>query len=103
MKRRQTPYVTRQTWTLIGFQTVPLFLLPYIVFFRYWGRAGAFDPRHLEDRRGQTCSPFAITGTAASTGTRSGFVLAWPLFIYNFFTDKPMTWWAGHRLRAGRS
>ncbi|HZS36816.1 MAG TPA: NAD(P)/FAD-dependent oxidoreductase, partial [Polyangia bacterium] len=31
MKRRKTPYVTRQTWSLIGFQTIPLFLLPYIV------------------------------------------------------------------------
>jgi hypothetical protein len=31
MRRRKTPYIRAQTWTLIAIQLVPLFLLPYLV------------------------------------------------------------------------
>ena len=42
MRRRRTPYVRWQTWTLIAFQMIPLFLLPYIVL-PWMGYQGWFD------------------------------------------------------------
>src|SRR5262249_47307469 len=42
IRRRRTPYVTRQTWTLIAIQWIPLFLLPYVLL-PYLGHHGAFD------------------------------------------------------------
>ncbi len=42
IRRRRTPYVTRQTWTLVAVQWIPLFLLPYVLL-PYLGHNGAFD------------------------------------------------------------
>jgi thioredoxin reductase/ferredoxin len=44
IRRRRTPYVTVQTVTLMAFQALPLFLLPY-VFLPWAGSAGAFGDR----------------------------------------------------------
>ena len=33
------------------------------------------------------------TGTSARLLAAYGFILAWPLSVYNVFTDKPMPWW----------
>lgn len=91
IKRRNTPYITRQTYTLMAFQVVPLFLLPYIVF-PYLGHNGLFD-----DGFGKTFAdnlfPQAGYGHGREYWRAFGFILAWPLFIWNFFTSKPMTWW----------
>ena len=48
--RRKTPYVTRQTLTLMAVQVIPLFLLPYLVL-PWMGNAGVFDHGILQDRR----------------------------------------------------
>ncbi|MCB9655388.1 MAG: NAD(P)-binding domain-containing protein [Deltaproteobacteria bacterium] len=91
MRRRPTPYVRRQTWTLMAIQAVPLFLLPYFVL-PYLGHNGFFDagwPRHAAD----ALFPFANYGHGREYWRAFGFVLAWPLFIWNFFTPQPMTWW----------
>ena len=51
IQRRRTPYIKWQTLSLIGFQIVPLFLLPYIAL-PYLGYNGFFDNRwakHVAD------------------------------------------------------
>ena len=51
MMRRRTPYIKWQTLSLIGFQIVPLFLLPYIAL-PYLGHNGFFDSgwaKHVAD------------------------------------------------------
>ena len=73
------------------FQVVPLFLLPYLVF-PYLGHNGMFD-----DGFGKTFADNLFPAVGYAHGREYwrafGFVLAWPLFIWNFFTSKPMTWW----------
>ncbi|MCG3196346.1 MAG: Ferredoxin--NADP reductase [bacterium] len=88
IRRRKTPYITVQTWTLIAIQVIPLFLLPTIVF-PWLGHNGllpgwfedAFFPRVDYDPHGR------------EYWRAAGFVLAWPLFIYNVFTDQPLWAW----------
>ncbi|MEQ8274147.1 MAG: NAD(P)-binding domain-containing protein [Deltaproteobacteria bacterium] len=92
IKRRRTPYVKTQTLTLMAMQLVPLFLLPYILL-PYLGHNGVFD-----DGFGKTFADNLFPATQWSAHGREywrafGFVLAWPLFIWNFFTSEPMTWW----------
>jgi thioredoxin reductase/ferredoxin len=91
IKRRRTPYVTRQTIALILVQTIPLFLLPYILL-PWLGHAGAFDHGVLK-----TIADHLMPACNYDHGREYwrafGLVLAWPLFIYNFFTDQPNTWW----------
>ncbi len=89
VRRRRTPYVRRQTWTLAAFQVVPLFVLPYFLL-PWMGHAGWFD-----DGLGRT---FADSFFPDSGGSREywrafGFVLAWPLFIWNLFTWQPLWGW----------
>src|SRR5262249_52032207 len=85
IQRRKTPYVTRQTIALAAVQVVPLFLLPYFVL-PWMGNAGLFDHGILK--------PVGDNLFPDHSYWRSfGFVLAWPLFVWNFFNWKPLTWW----------
>ena len=91
IKRRKTPYVKRQTITLNLFQWIPLFILPYIIL-PWMGANGVFDSGF-----GKT---FAETFFSGSNGEGTGnywrafgFILAWPLFIFNIFTDQPLWGW----------
>ncbi|GAB4141517.1 MAG: NAD(P)-binding domain-containing protein [Planctomycetota bacterium] len=89
MKRRRTPYVRAQTWTLIAVQVVPLFLLPYIVL-PWLGNLGFFDdgvPRAFADWF------FPVSGDSREYWRSFGFVLAWPLFFWNVFTEQPLWGW----------
>jgi polyferredoxin len=91
MRRRRTPYVRAQTWTLMALQALPLFLLPYILL-PWMGHGGAFDTgagRWLADQ----LFPAASYGHGREYWRAFGFVLAWPLFIWNFFTEKPLWLW----------
>ena len=45
IRRRRTPYITAQTLTLMAFQAIPLFLLPYIVL-PWIGNSGGLGARH---------------------------------------------------------
>ena len=91
IRRRRTPYVTRQTLSLMAFQIVPLFLLPVLIF-PWMELRGLFDP-------GGSWRGFAEwflinPGSGALEHWRAyGFILAWPLFFWNFFTDAPMWGW----------
>ena len=91
IRRRKTPYVTAQTATLTAIQIVPLFLLPFIVL-PLLGHNGAFDAGF-----GKTFAdhlfPAADYGHGREYWRAFGFILAWPLFIWNVFSPKPLSWW----------
>ena len=91
IRRRKTPYVTRQTITLTLIQWIPLFLLPYLVL-PWMGHAGWFDHgfgRTFADH----LFPAASYGQGREYWRAFGFILAWPLFIWNVFSSQPMWWW----------
>ncbi len=93
IKRRKTPYVKLQTITLMIIQCLPLFILPEIVL-PYAGRNGAFA-------EGTTLAPIADqlferdddVGHERAYWRAYGLILAWPLFVFNVFTDAPMWGW----------
>ncbi|MGF1451452.1 MAG: NAD(P)-binding domain-containing protein [Opitutales bacterium] len=92
IRRRKTPYITRQTLTLMAFQIVPLFLLPYVIF-PYLGANGAFTSGGFGEWFGMTFLSNG-PGTEPTAYWRAfGFILAWPLFIYNVFTEAPLWGW----------
>jgi len=91
IRRRKTPYVTRQTITLTLIQWIPLFLLPYLVL-PLFCHNGAFDHgfgKILADN----LFPAANYGQGREYWRAFGLILAWPLFIWNVFSSKPMIWW----------
>lgn len=91
VKRRKTPYVKLQTWTLALIQIIPLFLLPYVVL-PYLGNNGAFDSGVLGSIADELF-PSVNYGHGREYWRAFGLILAWPLFIWNVFTDQPMWGW----------
>ncbi len=91
IRRRRTPYVTLQTITLTLIQWIPLFLLPFIVL-PWLGHAGAFD-HGLGRALADNLFPATDSGHGREYWRAFGFILAWPLFIWNVFSWKPMAWW----------
>ena len=93
IRRRRTPYVTLQTWTLIAIQCIPLFLLPEIVL-PWMGRNGFFShggaPQWIADRLFER---YDAVGKERAYWRSYGFVLAFPLNVYNVFTDRPLWLW----------
>jgi thioredoxin reductase/ferredoxin len=91
IRRRKTPYVTAQTITLTAVQLIPLFLLPYLVL-PLLGHNGLFDSGF-----GKTFAdhlfPAANYGHGREYWRAFGFILAWPLFVWNVFSSQPMWWW----------
>ncbi|HJP31650.1 MAG TPA: NAD(P)-binding domain-containing protein [Candidatus Latescibacteria bacterium] len=91
VRRRRTPYVKWQTASLAAFQLVPLFLLPYIVL-PWMGNSGCFDAGI-----GRTFADAFFPEAAYDHGREYwrafGFVLAWPLFVWNVFTHEPLAAW----------
>ena len=92
IKRRRTPYVKVQTLTLMSIQVVPLFLLPFFLL-PWMGHNGMFDTgvgRSIAD----SLFPVSEWDNHGREYWRSvGFVLAWPLLPWNFFTNTPMMAW----------
>lgn len=85
IKRRNTPYVTKQTITLVLIQWIPLFILPELIL-PYAGSNGAFDAGFGKW--------FADTFFPNGSYWRSyGFIFAWPLSVYNWFTSAPIWGW----------
>jgi NosR/NirI family nitrous oxide reductase transcriptional regulator len=91
IRRRRTPYITVQTAALTAIQLVPLFLLPFLVL-PLLGHNGAFDAGF-----GKTFAdnlfPAADYGHGREYWRAFGFILAWPLFIWNVFSPRPLAWW----------
>jgi thioredoxin reductase/NAD-dependent dihydropyrimidine dehydrogenase PreA subunit len=89
IRRRRTPYVTAQTLTLMAVQVFPLFLIPEIILpqLEYHGLL----PRGLAD----ALFPVVSYGHGREFWRAYGLILAWPLNVYNIFTDQPLWWWIG--------
>ncbi len=92
IRHRKTPYVTLQTSVLMAVQVLPLFVLPELLL-PWLGHAGAFDEGWL-----RTAADGLFPATEWNAHGREywrayGFVLAWPLFVWNWFTDEPLAWW----------
>ena len=96
IKRRRTPYVTRQTIVLICSQCIPLFILPEIIL-PWAGRNGFFEQhsplRWLADNLFESYD--GSLGHERAYWRAYGFILAWPLNVYNVFTPHPMWLWLG--------
>ncbi len=93
IKRRKTPYVKRQTITLNLVQWIPLFILPYIIL-PWMGTNGLFaDGAPLSGFADLFFEKYDDTGHSRAYWRAFGFVLAWPLFVFNVFTDQPMIGW----------
>ncbi len=94
IKRRQTPYVTAQTSTLMGIQWSFLFLIPAIVL-PWMGKNEFFVEgaalRPLADALFESYDKGI--GIDRAYWRAYGFILAWPLFLWNLFTDGPMWAW----------
>ncbi|MBK7643738.1 MAG: NAD(P)-binding domain-containing protein [Planctomycetes bacterium] len=91
VRRRNTPYVRLQTISLAVVQIVPLFLLPYVIL-PWMGNNGLFDHGALASFA-DTFFPRADYGHGREYWRAFGFVLAWPLFFWNVFTEQPMWGW----------
>ncbi len=94
IRRRRTPYVTRQTLVLMAIQVIPLFVLPDLLL-PWLGRNGWFEPGHplrgLADHLFESYD--GPRGHERAYWRAIGFVLAWPLLAYNVFTEHPNAWW----------
>ncbi|MBN1982370.1 MAG: NAD(P)-binding domain-containing protein [Chitinivibrionales bacterium] len=79
--RRPTGYITRQTWTLIAVQLIALCILPLFLI-------------PLAGRNDLIAGWMKSAVFPADSYWRSyGFILAWPLFIYNLVTTTPTMFW----------
>jgi thioredoxin reductase/NAD-dependent dihydropyrimidine dehydrogenase PreA subunit len=87
IRRRRTPYVTAQTLTLMAVQVFPLFLIPEILLPQL--DAHGWLPRGIAD----ALFPVVNYGHGREFWRAYGLVLAWPLNVYNLFTDQPLGWW----------
>ena len=78
------------------FQCVPLFILPEIIL-PWMGRNGWFEQGHplrwLADQLFERYDGAA--GHERAYWRSYGFILAWPLNVYNVFTDHPLWLWLG--------
>lgn len=91
--RRKTPYVKLQTWTLIAMQWLPLFILPEIIL-PWMGRNGLFtDGAALTPIADALFERYDTVGEERAYWRAYGFILAWPLMVYNWFTDQPIWGW----------
>jgi NosR/NirI family transcriptional regulator, nitrous oxide reductase regulator len=94
IQRRKTPYVTVQTASLVFFQWLPLFILPELIL-PYMGRNGLFHDgaflRSFADLFFETYD--GGVGEERAYWRAYGFILAWPLMVYNWFTHQPIVGW----------
>jgi ferredoxin len=87
IRRRRTQYITVQTSVLMAIQVLPLFILPEILL-PWLGRNGLLPAGFLD-----ALFPVVDYGNGREYWRAYGFVLAWPLNVYNVFTDQPLGWW----------
>ena len=87
IKRRKTPYIKVQTLTLMAVQVLPLFLLPEVLL-PYLGGNGLLPEAMLNG-----LFPEVGYGHGREYWRAYGFILAWPLLVYNVFTTDPLWWW----------
>jgi len=81
IRRRKTPYIKLQTYTLMAIQVVPLFLLPQIIL--PWLGANDWVPTLIREQ--------FFPGD--SWWRSYGLILAWPLFFWNLVSAQPIWGW----------
>lgn len=91
IRRRRTPYVTAQTISLITIQALPLFILPEIVF-PLLGHNGFYESG-IGRWFAESFFPAVSYGHGREYWRAYGFILAWPLMAWNWFTDAPLWGW----------
>ena len=91
IRRRNTPYVQKQTLALMAFQVIPLFILPYMLL-PWMGNNGWFDTG-IGKTIADALFPTANYGHGREYWRAFGLILAWPLFIWNVFTEQPLWTW----------
>jgi NosR/NirI family nitrous oxide reductase transcriptional regulator len=91
IRRRKTPYITLQTISLTLVQLIPLFILPYFVL-PILGSHGFFDSG-IAKTIADSLFPEANYGHGREYWRAFGFILAWPLFIWNVFSEQPLWGW----------
>ena len=89
IKRRKTPYVKVQTLTLMTVQVIPLFLLPEIIL-PWLDKSGL-----LHSGIADSLFPQVNYGHGREFWRAYGFILAWPLNVYNVMTHEPLWAWIG--------
>jgi len=100
---RNTTYVTVQTSCLFFIQFIPLFLLPEIIL-PWLGYSGFFDAgiaRNIADSlfpsyisvEALAAHQWPEWGHPRAYWHAYGFILAWPLNVYNVFTTTPIMGW----------
>ena len=103
IKYRNTKYVTVQTWCLFLIQLLPLFLLPEVIL-PYLGYQGAFDAGWGQSVANSLFPSYISAADLAAHNWPEwghpraywhayGFILAWPLNVYNVFTPTPVMGW----------
>jgi len=92
IRRRKTPYVKWQTLTLMAVQVIPLFVLPQIIL-PWAGRNGWFNEGWSATLADQFFERHDAAGEERAYWRAYGLILAWPLFIWNWFTEAPMWGW----------
>ncbi len=104
IRRRRTPYVRRQTIALMLVQWLPLFILPEVVL-PWAGYNGAFSGGGAGEAIGDALfekyippDQYAVemwpeNGHPRAYWRAYGFILAWPLNVYNVFNQSPHWWW----------
>jgi len=103
IRRRKTPYVTAQTSVLFAVQFIPLFLLPELIL-PWLGYNGWFSEgigRSIGDslfemyirESDYLAGVWPEWGHPRAYWRAYGFILAWPLMVYNIFTSAPMVVW----------
>ncbi len=91
IRRRKTPYVTRQTITLAAVQLIPLFILPYILL--PWAGFNGWYDEGIGKAIADQLFPEVSYGSGREYWRAFGLILAWPLFIWNVFTSQPLWAW----------
>ncbi|WP_432797789.1 NAD(P)-binding domain-containing protein [Poriferisphaera sp. WC338] len=91
IRRRRTPYVTVQTLSLMSIQVFPLFILPELIL-PTLGHYGVFDGGFFGWVADQLF-PQVGYGHGREYWRAYGLILAWPLFVYNWFTNDPLWGW----------
>ena len=87
IRRRRTPYITRQTIVLMAIQVIPLFLLPELIL-------PLLDKNGLLPRGpADALFPEVTYGHGREFWRAYGLILAWPLNVYNLITDQPLAAW----------
>lgn len=91
IRRRRTPYVKVQTITLAMVQLLPLFLLPEILM-PWLGHNGFWDSG-VRGWFADLFFPEANYGHGREYWRAYGFIFAWPLMAWNWFTTEPLWGW----------